>query len=1072
MSQIPVFVVLLFLTVPQTYLSAGDETNLLTKLDCQPGEKRIFDYESTTQLWGPLQENFLVRADVIVHCLGTDENGKYGAQGLKYMVQIENLKPSVVKEKQNEITKRSRSKRGVGSWFKQAWVDVKDFFVNLFSKRNKKTDKDFDFEFEKQPSSLQYQCKGTKDANRVKRSAPTPNYENIVYNKMFSTPFVFIQLSNGSIPEIRFSDKDNDLSVKNFKRHIADTFATQLDASKQRVLEQSPIGAHFSSYSYDDTERIEDSLQPTADGMSLKLSSSFLSLSQTKDIKQLAVMRDVAPDDMMEIGNGIGLNYDSSQIGVNAKQIQKISEGRLTTTAGHLSFSLVNPSKNLRTKRDTNENQEEIENYLKVRTKYSLSMTKRITKRSTDEKEKLETLVEMESKLNLKGETIVSESTSDNSLKEKLDMYQKNLKDMFTNKNIQQIAKLLSDNQNPIYILVMKALNLEVMLNEDKSVSSATRLVNDNINDKKIKEVCGHKLSLKNKQCFDLMMILVKSQSTTAQLLLINELKAESTNQGKNEILKLLVQTPSPQNWLINQMLDIMKAQTNSNVEGILLLAISNLGYHSNSKEIKNKIADILRFKLHEMDCNSDEDSLLVDTLEAIGNLGYNSTIPYSERFGDSCLQSDSIRVAAIHSCRRLLTHPSVQKWFLKLLKEPTNSCVIKQEVVNALIEDINAMEMSGPQYTRWPKIDFNEIDNILSENLIQIKHNECFQENIMRYFERKSDSRAKLVVKKAKRIRSKRAVFDSFWTESYCKDWVPEEGKKEGTNPTPSDASVIVSDRMRESEDTEQSSASYLKRRKCSASKSFGPNQAQAQFKADIMTDASGSVENPDYKLMAQFVAGTHFLGKDIDIGKMYVYHKKDQSRAYVNIFGNTLVDAATSDCNGTTVQPYMVSNYFPVYEFSLWIVQMSLGIRMNAQMDFDLPKFNCANKKAEQLQTIHFKPEAKVKASGEVSGKVLVIRGGMNVGGDFNYYSNLDFDPSPQLCLSVYNGYNPMNVSINSWYQFWHPTCSEWIDKTIWSPLSFNWEIRDHHRSAWIENECLITSKDASSMRKRIDP
>ena len=37
----------------------------------------------------------------------------------------------------------------------------------------------------------------------------------------------------------------------------------------------------------------------------------------------------------------------------------------------------------------------------------------------------------------------------------------------------------------------------------------------------------------------------------------------------------------------------------------------------------------------------------------------------------------------------------------------------------------------------------------------------------------------------------------------------------------------------------------------------------------------------------------------------------------------------------------------------------------------------------------------------------------------GDFNYFSNLKFEPSHELCLSVYNGYNPMNVSINSWYQ-----------------------------------------------------
>lgn len=150
---------------------------------------------------------------------------------------------------------------------------------------------------------------------------------------MFSTPFVFVQLADGSIPEVRFSDKDTDPTVKNFKKHIADTFATQLDGSKQKVLEQSPIGAHFSSYSYDNTGKLEDSLQPTADGQSLKLGATLLSMSQTKVSKQLSVMRDIAAEDMMEIGSN-GLTSDPSQVGVSAKQIQQISEGRITTTGG------------------------------------------------------------------------------------------------------------------------------------------------------------------------------------------------------------------------------------------------------------------------------------------------------------------------------------------------------------------------------------------------------------------------------------------------------------------------------------------------------------------------------------------------------------------------------------------------------------------------------------------------------------------------------------------------------------------------------------------------------------------
>ena len=521
----------------------------------------------------------------------------------------------------------------------------------------------------------------------------------------------------------------------------------------------------------------------------------------------------------------------------------------------------------------------------------------------------------------------------------------------------------------------MKALNLEVMLNEDKTDSSVTHMISHKISETKVIDICGPKISLKNKNCFDLLMILIKGQSTIAQTLLLRQLKSDKSLEENNEILKLLVQSPNPQNSLFNQLMELLRTQANknSNYEGILLLAISNLGYRSQSIDMRNKIADILTNKLNGMQCNTkDNNSLLVDTLEAIGNLGHNRTIANSLRFGETCAQSDSIRIAAIHSCRRLLTNDQVQRWFLKLLKDRSNSCSIRQEVVNALIDDINAIEMSMTSVNRWPRIEFNEIDNVLTEDLIEIKHNDCIQENIIRYFERKSEHKSKAVLKKVKKLRSKREVFDSFWTESHCKEYIPKEDKNE--MPVNSDPTLVVSDRMRESEDVEQQSVSYQKRKKCSATKRFGPSQAQAVFRADIVNDVYGDQDNPDYKLMAQFVAGTHFLGKDIDVGKMYVYHKKDSSRAYVNIFGNTLVDVATSDCNGTTLQPYITSNFLPLYDFNLWIVQMTLGLRMTAEMNFDLPSFNCNDKKAPQLQTVSISPETKVRAAGEVSGKVLV--------------------------------------------------------------------------------------------------
>jgi hypothetical protein len=222
----------------------------------------------------------------------------------------------------------------VGGWFKQAWRDVKDFFVNLFSKRRSDTDNDFGFDMEKQPSTIQYQCKRNKDSARIKRSADV-KYEGVIYDKMFSIPFVFIQLLDGSIPEVRFSDTETDVTVKNFKRHIADAFATQLNANKQNVFEQSPIGAHVSRYSYDNSGKLEDSLQPNSDGSTLKLGGSLIPMSLKTDNttpKPLSIMRDVTQDDVMELGNGNGIVYDPKQFDINAKQIQQIFEGRLTTT--------------------------------------------------------------------------------------------------------------------------------------------------------------------------------------------------------------------------------------------------------------------------------------------------------------------------------------------------------------------------------------------------------------------------------------------------------------------------------------------------------------------------------------------------------------------------------------------------------------------------------------------------------------------------------------------------------------------------------------------------------------------
>lgn len=99
-----------------------------------------------------------------------------------------------------------------------------------------------------------------------------------------------------------------------------------------------------------------------------------------------------------------------------------------------------------------------------------------------------------------------------------------------------------------------------------------------------------------------------------------------------------------------------------------------------------------------------------------------------------------------------------------------------------------------------------------------------------------------------------------------------------------------------------------------------------------------------------------------------------------------------------------------------------------------------------------ITLKPDARIRASGEATGKVMVARAGINIGGDFNYWANLrlardghvdanadsvdssvdvkanndgDVDGERAMCITATNGYRPMSVNVASWYQMWDVAC-----------------------------------------------
>lgn len=66
-----------------------------------------------------------------------------------------------------------------------------------------------------------------------------------------SLPFWFIQLDDGSIPQIRFSKQDTNNEVKNWKKYLASLFSIQLNINKNEevtIWEKTWLGNHQSNY--------------------------------------------------------------------------------------------------------------------------------------------------------------------------------------------------------------------------------------------------------------------------------------------------------------------------------------------------------------------------------------------------------------------------------------------------------------------------------------------------------------------------------------------------------------------------------------------------------------------------------------------------------------------------------------------------------------------------------------------------------------------------------------------------------------------------------------------------------
>lgn len=232
---------------------------------------------------------------------------------------------------------RERERTGVAEWLKGAWKTIKEFFVGLFTSRKKSSEGNVDFD----SSENSHKCRHGKAAPptdhdweevSTRRNKRATNHKHL-YDEIFMLPFEFTQSSGGKIVDILFSSKEKDENIKNFKKHVADTFATHLDPGKPKVMEESPIGEHMTRYEFDSTigSSPTTTTLKTADSSLVKLVLNTFGKTGN-DRNSLNVMRDILEEDIMRVGSPKEMIHDMNQVDIKVKQVQKISEGRVTAT--------------------------------------------------------------------------------------------------------------------------------------------------------------------------------------------------------------------------------------------------------------------------------------------------------------------------------------------------------------------------------------------------------------------------------------------------------------------------------------------------------------------------------------------------------------------------------------------------------------------------------------------------------------------------------------------------------------------------------------------------------------------
>ncbi|KAJ6217518.1 hypothetical protein RDWZM_008675 [Blomia tropicalis] len=742
-----------------------NQSDLISSPHCEYGTVWKYSFRNVVQS-RLTATNGTMLATIFIRCLhqvtwGDSSDGQLNGQ--KYLVYIADFRTSAI-EQTNQRTKnrKNRLKRSMYQYFEHLWTDFKSILP--FEETENSVHDEFDQDLlRSMESELRVKCHSLlfwEELRSMHRQGPDKCVNNCHASPLskFSLPFWFIQLTDGSIPQIRFTKQETNVEVKNMKKLIVTMLATRhlnTSQSNETIMEKSVLGVHRSHYA---TKQMNGKDDISNELLLLPLLSTIERHIDTDDFIFIEQNYELPHFNNIDSNNNdlvvaFPLNISSSQtqrIDIDRNQIVS-TNGKVRFTFGPGELSYYSETENdysLEREEVTNEKIEDLLNELHDRYRESQKETlvaESLKGMATLSHIKLHLLM-----LNNLIEQMVLQEKYTDSLYRLRTKLGRNEYHYYT-----KLFECATNSQSKEYSSLMRIVVLEQQLNhtthQHNSLIGDIRRIGTIHN---IQLVCGQNLiKLQTEKCLSFLSLLLQSSSKTAQHVLLYGMQNQSNQPTMKAIVsaRLLAQTYRPSKWLVENLAHETHHQSgNLPVETVLLQTLTLLAQREQLIKLKELLSVHLVKRVREalQESNAIERELyMIDLLEMIGNLDNYTALQSVQNSLDTYRmnQSHLITIARIHAYRRSINRSQVQNRLVQLFAD-ADSCQIKQQIVQLLIDDIDRQFWHPPRDNRWPKYGFEQLDQILANELRKPSTN-CVFHLIIEYYRRKVNVKARKLV-------------------------------------------------------------------------------------------------------------------------------------------------------------------------------------------------------------------------------------------------------------------------------------------------------------------------------------